>query len=525
MQKSSCFFRLILRSLSVRNIFKVTLFILIMWFVYFAVSTILIPYPVEYREGASQVLTQLLLNGDNPFSASNQPLAMSNYGVLYSFFAYPFVMIFGNILAVYRSVNFILLLIIFLIIFQTAYKNGSDRSVALACALMIVIVLSSWGGFGAYPSVMGTFLFLSASLVPFKYSFTSKSLYLSAMLAVLAYYTKPYFVLSFGIVLAYVFFFISKKKSLLYGLFFSLILIVFYSLVRLVFEFYFIDTFWGNVVNANRQFTHMSKQLVELAKEFGLIFILMLWVGIKKIRNIHTSLFDKPIIPKINIRDFDQPVFLSPMNYFAFWTLCSIFAFVFLLGVHDGAYMTYAYQIILAPLLVWFALNIDFTAYKDKIVLPVVLLNILTLSSIFLNPDLLSQRNSPEWKELYNYVAKSTNVLNSPVIVSALLESNVLPVDAGQTEYYYRIVRPYPPTRLLGPEYGVFQRRGEEYKELILQSIRNKYYDRLLLTENQWLGIIFASDIENNYILVDKITVPMPQVNQNWTIEIWEPIK
>jgi hypothetical protein len=144
---------------------------------------------------------------------------------------------------------------------------------------------------------------------------------------------------------------------------------------------------------------------------------------------------------------------------------------------------------------------------------------------MFLNVKFLSQRSSSEWRELYDYVYSAESILNSPVIVSALIERNILPVDSGQTEYYYFIVNPYPQTGLLGPEYSLFQRRGEEYKELIFRSIRDKRYDRLILTENQWISSMFTSIIEENYILVDKVKVQMPQVSQNWTIEIWEPIK
>jgi hypothetical protein len=513
------------QSFSVGNIFRLGIILVAMWFVYFSIATIFMPYPIEYREGVSQVLTQLLLNGENPFSAANQPLAMTNYGILYSFVAYPFVVLFGNTLAVYRSINFIILLFIFLIISQTAYKNGSDRYIALACGLMIVIVVPSWGGYGAYPSIMGTFLFISAALIPFRFSFSIKSLWISAFLSVLAYYTKPYFVLSFGVVLSYIFLFISKRKGLLYGLIFGLIFISFYLPVRSVFDFYFINTFWGNVANASRSFDHMRKQLIELVKEFAPVIGLMAWIVIGDFRNIQRVVFSKTTRFQFNIRNFNEPLFLSPLNYFLFWGLCSVLAFVFVLGVHDGAYMTYAYHLMLTPLLFWFAQRADLKVYKDKIVMPLILLNVITLSFTFLNINFLSQRNSPEWAELYSYVSDSTSILNSPVIVSAMIERNKMPVDSGQTEYYYFIRDPYPQSKLLGPEYSVFQMRGEEYKESISQLIKEKHYDKLLLTKGQYQDNEFFPDISRNYILVNEITVPMPQVNQNWTIEIWEPIK
>lgn len=513
------------QKVSVENIFRIGVFLMTMWFVYFSIATILIPYPIEFREGASQVLTQLLVNSENPFSASNQPLAMNNYGILYSVVAYPFVILYGNILAVYRSINFILLLFIFMVISQTAYKNGSDRYIALACGLMIVIVVPSWGGLGAYPSVMGTFLFISTCLIPFQFSFNVKGLWISAFFAVLAFYTKPYFVLSFGIVFSYIFLFISKGRGLLYGLIFGMIFAAFYLPVRLTLDFYFINTFWGNVANASRSFFHMRKQLIELVKEFFPIGILMGWLVIEKFRNYQRANFAWATSFQMDIQNFNQPVLMRPLDYFAFWGFCSVFAFVFVLGLHDGAYMTYAYQLILAPFLLWFAQSVNRNIFKHKIVMPLILLNMITLSLTFLNIDFLLQRNSPEWAELHQYVADSDNILNSPVVVSAMLERNMTPVDSGQTEYYYNIINPYPQNLLLGPEYSVFQMSGEEYKKSISKLIKDKYYDKLLLTKGQWLRDVFVSEIVKNYILVDEITISMPQADQNWTIEVWEPVK
>ena len=61
-----------------------------LWSIYFAVVTISIPYQIEFREGAAQVMTEFLLHGDNPFRLENQPLAMNNYGLGYNLVVVPF---------------------------------------------------------------------------------------------------------------------------------------------------------------------------------------------------------------------------------------------------------------------------------------------------------------------------------------------------------------------------------------------------------------------------------------------------
>lgn len=514
------------QSLLFRLVFRVGVIATALWFVYFAFSTICIPYPLEYREGAAQVLTQFLLNGENPFSISSQPLAMNNYGILYNLVVYPFVIFFGNTLVVYRFVNFIFLLFIFFIISQTACKNEGDRYVAWACGLIIVIVVSSYGGFGAFPSVMGTFLFLSAILIPFRFSFNFNSLWISAFFAVLAYYTKPYFVLSFGIVVSYIFLFISKKKGLLYGFIFSLTFAVFYLPVRLIFDFYFINTFWGNLANTNKSLAHMYRQLFQLVKEFLPMIILVGWVAYRNLRIARETSFSERTSPRIDLWNLKHPVFSQSLNYFLFWGLCSTLVFVFVVGWHKGAYMTYAYQLMLPPFLLWFSKRVNFKIHTEKIVVSLILLNMVILTVTFLNVGFLSQRNSPEWEELYKYVAGSTKILNSPIVVSAMLEHGMLPVDSGQTEYYYRIIeKPYLSSKFLGPGYSIFKKKGREYKETISRLVGDRYYDRLLLTEGQWLVYTIEPDLAKNYILVDNITVPMPLVDQNWIVEVWEPIE
>src|SRR6266496_3588052 len=78
----------------------------ILWSIYFAVVTISIPYPIELREGASQVMTRFFLSGSNPFVLQNQPLAMNNYGLGYNLVVAPFAALLGNTLLVHRSVTF-----------------------------------------------------------------------------------------------------------------------------------------------------------------------------------------------------------------------------------------------------------------------------------------------------------------------------------------------------------------------------------------------------------------------------------
>ena len=194
--------------------------VLFSWFVYFSFSTIAMPYQIEYREGAAQVMTQILLMGGNPFSLEYQPLGMNNYGIGYNLLALPFAKLFGNTLMVHRSVSFFFLFASLLLVARTIWTLKKDALISILGGLFIVILWAGRGGLGAFPSTTGAFLFLSAILIPFMYSFRYPSLIVSALLSILAFYTKPYFVIGFVVVAVYTFAFVSKQKGVISGLFF-----------------------------------------------------------------------------------------------------------------------------------------------------------------------------------------------------------------------------------------------------------------------------------------------------------------
>lgn len=93
-----------------RLLFGVALFIGFL-LVVFASKTIFFPYPIEYREGASQVITQFLLEARNPFELSNLPLSMTNYGMEYNLIVLPLAALFGNTLIVHRIISNLFILL------------------------------------------------------------------------------------------------------------------------------------------------------------------------------------------------------------------------------------------------------------------------------------------------------------------------------------------------------------------------------------------------------------------------------
>jgi adenosyl cobinamide kinase/adenosyl cobinamide phosphate guanylyltransferase len=157
----------------------------------------------------------------------------------------------------------------------------------------------------------------------------------------------------------------------------------------------------------------------------------------------------------------------------------------------------------------------------SSIALGLLLVNLLMLENILLKPAFLRQNDSAAWRTLYTYVANSQRVVNSPVVVSALIGAGILPVDSGQTEYYYSI-HPYADNILLGPNYEALRANGIAYRHSLQEAVRNRQFDRIFTT-NEYGNLIAIELIRKYYTQVDALTIEMPQTHQTWIIGVWEP--
>src|SRR2546430_401639 len=70
----------------------------------------------------------------------------------------------------------------------------------------------------ARPDSLGLFLFLASLVVPYRFRFSPSALLFSALLSILGFLTKPYFILGLGLVWLHLFVFESKSKAILFGL-------------------------------------------------------------------------------------------------------------------------------------------------------------------------------------------------------------------------------------------------------------------------------------------------------------------
>ena len=272
------------------------------------------------------------------------------------------------------------------------FKSKRCASIAAACGLVVAMALATRGGLGAFPGSMGTFLFMAILIIPFKRSFDWPSLVWSVVLSLAAFYTKPYFLLALAMVIAYTFLFVSKRRAFVHALLCAAALLVSFMVVRRLFPFYFVYVLVTSYLDSGPSTSHLLLQLVRLRQEFYPVMALGLLVVLAAVWMKRGGMADAPSRTLgVDLRHPALPLLAAKMDYFGFAAIGSTLAFLLVLGPHTGQFMTYAYQLMLPPFLIWLGLHLEPQGRLLWIIVPVLGLNLVGFGSVRLNPALLQR--------------------------------------------------------------------------------------------------------------------------------------
>ena len=468
------------------------------WLLVYAGNVIVTQGPVGFREGADILLTDYILHGKNPFVLMNQPLMNTNKGAFYNLIMLPFVVVFGNTLAIHRIISILFILLSCALVVWTLIRFKTSLPFAIAGGTIVLASLLFYTGPIARADGLGTFLFLVAGIIPFIRKFDRASLAISALAGIMAFFTKPYFLLSVGIVALYLFLFSSKKKGLIFGTITLALLLLICVFVRKFFACYFLNTILNNASNGADHVDYLVYQLVLFCEVFGPVILICLITN-----PIHS----------------DQAFVQIPFDYFGFFFLCATAA-ILVLGQNSGNYMVYLFQLMTPPLVILAFKNLNSTRAWSAITIPLTLLNLGLLCFWILYPN--TPPSGDQWKEIYQILASSKKVLNSPLLVPEMVRLGLQPIDSGSSQYYYR-TKPYS-GNLIAPYYSITKMRGDDYKYEVENTIKEKGFDHIIITKDY---PIFAKEdlISQYYVHIKDFHISLSQTNDNWDLEYWEPIK
>ena len=202
--------------------FGVLVFYFFIYFLNYHYHILASPFSLEYREGANILPTEFLLQGKNPFDFSNNPQCTNLYGIFYNLLIFPFAKIWGATLLLHRLVAGFFLFANCLTIVIVLKKNKIPFLISCTAGVMLypLLLFPKTTTPLAGPHTLGMFLFLMTFYVPYFYNYSKTSLSISILSGLLAFYTKPYFLLGVPLTAFYIFLFKSKKNGALYGFIF-----------------------------------------------------------------------------------------------------------------------------------------------------------------------------------------------------------------------------------------------------------------------------------------------------------------
>jgi hypothetical protein len=491
------------------------------------------PYQHEYREGAVLTITDLYVNSENPFELQYQPQNTYVYGYFYPWIASFFAKAYGNTLTVHRWVSYAFILLTCLLIYFALNRLKINPVFSFTAAVILHQSLIYNGLTSiARPEGLGIFLLVLGILIPWRFQFSFASCLVSILLGILGYLTKPYYAFVLPVVFIYIFIFISKRKSISYLALSVFLICIFAASVILIYSTYHTNTLFVITGKKAYDYLHMKSQLLGYLRTnifLFLIIIISLLVNLVSFlknkqdnepENYNHALRDNFLFNKsINIFQ-DKPVIKTNMDLlFCFTFLFGIFVFVIKLGGHLGnSGGAYLYHLV-TPCLILTTFQI-FNKNHTKVfksVIAIILIVALARQFKFINFNF--SKNIECYSRIENLISNHNNVLNSPEVVSILVEQNKPVYNSGHSQYFKEGVNNQT---LIGASEDVIERENEFEKE-IKNKIINKEFDLILLTKNNYSWFIDKDELNQYYEFGYILCATMP--DKKWEIETWYPKK
>jgi hypothetical protein len=488
---------------------------------------VVFPWPIQFRETAILLTTDLLLKGGNPFLIANQPEYTNVYGMIYNCFVYPFAVFFGPTLTLHKAVAGMFTLGCCLLQFHVMRRKGVPWHYSLAGALVFYAALLYGKTSLAEPDSTGTFFYLLTGYIPWLMGFSRRSLILSILCGIVAFYTKPYFVLMAPCVASYLFFFVSRKEGVLYSFAFIALFSCSVLGASQLFETYFYNTFLVHANYSGADTDHLLGQLKEFCR-FNRELILAGAVGFA------TWIYRRRRCAETNATHRDPDGGTEPQaSCHQEWRPAAFPLFVFLvllvyfcldMGQRYGAYMTYLYQLIIP-----FSLMIIFRAARPEgrnylLIVPLLMASLYTTASTYGDISRnFSAHDHGDWQTARSLITTHGTVLASSALAPLLFARNMPVYDSGQTECFGESTKKPPKYPALFPLTGAIRNKFSSYRSQIAAGIINQRFD-LIMFDRMFSSWLLPPDfrLDSYYDYRQMLVLYMPHTEYSWEIDVWE---
>lgn len=464
---------------------------------------------MEYREGAMVMSSNLLASGESPYSAQNQPIFSNNYGALYPLICMPIIFFFGPNLILFRLVAAIFIWLTLLLLTIVLIKNKVPILYVFAGVLILFASLLYSTTPLIRPDSLGLFLFIASIFFPYLYKYSNKSLIASAILAVLGFYAKPYFILAAPLLASSLLLIGLWKKGVIYSILAGGFFTLSFLIIKHGQEFYFYNTLYVNMAAASNSREYTILQLSKfISINKGLLFAL----GFSILCILYSILTEK----KNLITNHYKSAWL-PLSCLLVASLLTYFK----LGGYNGAYMIYLFHL-LTPFLIISALLLA-SSLRNSLFYKIPLFIFLSLNiySGFAFLPGFNCENEKEWNELESLTKEHKHILSSPVLSVTLLRNNKQIYDSGLTEYFYT----GDDNNITSFFYNNEEKRKRLYDDLkneITKDVQQHNFD-LIIFARGYERFVRKGILSENYKLEKTITLCLPHTMQKWELDVYKP--
>ena len=494
-------------------------------------------YPVEYNETGILVTTATILEGGNPFSRESQPARISVYPVLFSVIVAPLAEVFGNTLELHRVVGGLFILASCVLVYCLSRRSKVPPAESFAAAVLYYAALLYYSTPVASPNGLGLFLFLLAIAVPWIYQFSARSLLVSIVLGILAFYTKQYFIAALGYIALYLFLAQSKRRALYFGSAAAAIFLVTAVLVAYTYPYYWQNTYFvplrGSSISTS--YEHVIVQSEEFLRIYYPIIIILVAALVYhwRLRSTRRAGLAQHSMdgPSINLFDLNKPLLARKPHYIGVCLACSVAIVALILGPNKGNHLTYFFQLI-TPFLVIFTLILSSDIQRGRWPFRVLIVWALGTSYSILPTNY--SVNDEGWLTVKRKLAGAQDVFSSTLALHDLVERNLPIHNSGATVYFIFGHTDFP---LLGKKES-----GESHAEiwerhvrLVQRKITNQEFDLLVLDNWQRLPqSLTENGVDTNTLLSQYYKKTRPPVKLSlashpnggkYTLHFWEPIR
>lgn len=456
---------------------------------------IVAPFPLDYYEGTTLLITQIFAEGGNPYTQSFQPAAMYVYPPLYNLLVAPLSYIFSDPFMLHRGVCAVFIMLSSALVYRAVLHAGGGNHHALAAAAICYAGLLFYATPISSTNALGVLLYLLCLYIPWRRGFTPSSLWWAVALGVASFYAKQYFILGMGIICSWLLLYRSVYSSFRLGLIFSGALVASLSLVHLSSPYFLDNTLFSTAISAGR----LQNSSIALLQYRDLAILYWPLIALLAVQLIMTVLGTnggelrdavRSALPRLHWNEPGRDSLeRTTVGFFWLATLvCSVIVFLSL-ARNPGNYLSYLFQL-LSPLL----LIATFAGWKSlpakvRFAQPLVLIVFYQVWAL-LPQDFSSTPDG--WKRVDTIAASEEHIFASQMLVAALLKHDREVYQDGHT-FYFPLAADKPAWFIKENHQQRVTTIWETYIADLYRGIADQKFDAIMLTSWDFRGVFVTN--------------------------------